>query len=191
MVDPARNLKRTAEALRPLVDDLREKQGWFGTVSAAPKDMCALLAEKDYVLYCGHGGGEEYAPRHALVARCVEAGRCASSLLMGCSSGRRSPSGVFEPFGVVDAHVLAGAPLVVANLWDVTDKDLDRFTLAAVGELFLSRDAGHGDRGDRPDGVDALSVVSASRRVCKLPRIVGAAPVCWGGIPWFPSTPSS
>ena len=75
-------------------------------------------------------------------------------------------------------EVPAGAPLVVANLWDVTDKDLDRFTLAVVEELFLSSASDAAG----PDA-DVLRVVARSRSVCKLPRIVGAAPVCWGGLP--------
>ena len=73
--------------------------------------------------------------------------KCAASLLMGCSSGRlREHGGEFEPTGkatpscaVVSAvagaplaYLAAGCPCLVANLWDVTDRDIDRFCKEVV-----------------------------------------------------------
>jgi hypothetical protein len=43
-------------------------------------------------------------------------------------SGRLRPAGgEFEARGAVTAYLAAGAPAAVANLWDVSDRDIDRF----------------------------------------------------------------
>ena len=47
---------------------------------------------------------------------------------MGCSSGRFSPRGDYEPVGVPLSYLMAGCPAAIANLWDVTDGDIDRFS---------------------------------------------------------------
>ena len=47
---------------------------------------------------------------------------------MGCSSGNLRDGGDFEPSGMALQYLLAGAPAVVANLWDVTDRDIDTVT---------------------------------------------------------------
>lgn len=47
---------------------------------------------------------------------------------MGCSSGRFSPRGDYEPVGVPLSFLMAGCPAAIANLWDVTDGDIDRFS---------------------------------------------------------------
>lgn len=65
---------------------------------------------------------------------------------MGCSSGAVTEYDELEPFAVPLAYMQAGAHnndsttteqskcmSVIATLWDVTDKDIDRFSLA-VGE---------------------------------------------------------
>jgi len=49
-------------------------------------------------------------------------------LLMGCSSGLLKPMGSYQPTGMALKYLLAGCPTIVANLWDVTDRDIDRFT---------------------------------------------------------------
>ena len=47
---------------------------------------------------------------------------------MGCSSGNQYVMGDFEPYGTILAYIIAGCPCVVGNLWDVTDRDIDRLT---------------------------------------------------------------
>ncbi|KAL6756796.1 peptidase family C50-domain-containing protein [Haematococcus lacustris] len=85
--------------------------------------MKALQSHALFV-YFGHGSGEQYLPLAAMRSmRC-----CAANLLMGCSSGRLRPHGEYEPAGAVLSYIAAGCPAVVANLWDVTDRDIDRFS---------------------------------------------------------------
>ena len=56
---------------------------------------------------------------------------------MGCSSGRLNgwdskheitglTQTYYEPSGIAMSYLYAGSPCVVGNLWDVTDRDIDR-----------------------------------------------------------------
>lgn len=114
----------------------------------------ALTRDRGLMLYCGHGAGQVFYPRKSverlLGSSCADdfgeinvpaagARRCkASVILMGCSSGRlmsvnrknsKSLENIpvhFEPEGIALSYLSAGAPCVVGNLWDVTDRDIDR-----------------------------------------------------------------
>ena len=72
----------------------------------------------------------------------------------------------------------------MGNLWDVTDKDIDRFSQALLTCWLSGGGGGGGDGGSAPaggqGGVDMSAAVGASRAACKLPHLVGAAPVCYG-----------
>ena len=82
--------------------------------------------------------------------------------------------------------------MAVGNLWDVTDRDIDRFAKTLL-EKWLSEGPGEGgmqeaqaeqDSRDRVHGSERLLCVSRSvsdsRSVCRLPHLIGAAPVCYG-----------
>ena len=82
--------------------------------------------------------------------------------------------------------------MAVGNLWDVTDRDIDRFAMTLL-EQWLSGGAGEGGKqeaeaasraSDTACGAERLLCVSRSvsdsRSVCRLPYLIGAAPVCYG-----------
>jgi separase len=82
---------------------------------------------------------------------------------------------------------------VVANLWDVTDKDIDRFSATTLHHWLgcappqdsdaCDSDRDKNDRGSAAPGGPGdtvASAVAASRGVCKLPHLIGAAPVVYG-----------
>lgn len=56
----------------------------------------------------------------------------AAVFLMGCSSGALHTAGSYEPIGMALHFVGSGAPATVANLWDVTDGDIDQMTKTAL-----------------------------------------------------------
>lgn len=61
------------------------------------------------------------------------------------------------------------SPAIVANLWDVTDKDIDRFSESLLKQWL------------DPDTYLSLpEVLSQSRRACKLKYLIGASPVLYG-----------
>lgn len=61
------------------------------------------------------------------------------------------------------------SPLVLGNLWDVTDRDIDRFTKALL-ESWLSAGS----------GAPLLDHMGPSRRATHLKHLIGAAPVVYG-----------
>lgn len=67
----------------------------------------------------------------------------------------------------------------MANLWDVTDKDIDKFSQALLTS-WLSGGGGNEAAAEQGAGSDMTAAVAASRAVCRLPHLVGAAPVCYG-----------
>ena len=82
--------------------------------------------------------------------------------------------------------------MAVGNLWDVTDRDIDRFAMALL-EKWLSKQGssestgseavrlGNGRHSQRTEEELCISgSVSQSREVCRLPHLIGAAPVCYG-----------
>jgi separase len=76
------------------------------------------------------------------------------------------------------SSLIAHSPLLVANLWDVTDRDIDKFSQAVFDSLRLTPTRG---------GEQSTSVVTAiaqAREVCKLKYLTGAAPVVYG-IPFY------
>ncbi|KAJ5064141.1 separin [Bipolaris maydis] len=142
MLNPSGDLAHTSKTMAPRLDQL--EGSWDRISSRAPseKEFENSLREKDLVLYFGHGSGAQYvkskAVRRLYAGQGGEEGRkagCATTLLFGCSSVHLSENGIFEPSGMLASYLTAGAPAVVGMLWDVTDKDCDRFAVKA-GELW-------------------------------------------------------
>ena len=79
--------------------------------------------------------GAQYIPGHEI----QKLDRCAATLLMGCSSGSLSLNGAYTPQGAPLSYLLAGSPVIVANLWEVTDKDIDRFGKAMLDAWLIER----------------------------------------------------
>ncbi|KAF9120925.1 hypothetical protein BGW39_010986, partial [Mortierella sp. 14UC] len=125
LLNPGKDLKNTEEEFKGYV---QAQPGWNGIIGRAPLDMECIqgLSKNDLYIYFGHSGGEQYIKPTQI----RKLGHCAVSILLGCSSGLLRGSGEFDPTGNVMNYMLAGCPTIVANLWDVTDRDLDRFSKA-------------------------------------------------------------
>ncbi|KAL1901332.1 separin protein [Sporothrix stenoceras] len=126
MLNPAGDLPSTEATFDgPLTSNLRGTS-WTRIVGRTPTEdeFESILRNKDVLLYFGHGSGAQYI--RGRTVRKME--RCrATALLMGCSSAGLNYNGEFELHGPVWDYMLAGCPAVVGTLWDVTDKDIDRF----------------------------------------------------------------
>jgi separase len=164
----------------------------------------SFLCEKELFLYFGHGSGAQYI-RGRNIKRLKQ---CAVTFLMGCSSGRMVECGAFEPYGVPWNYMHASAPAVVGTLWDVTDKDIDRFAMKSFTEWGLlerehikeeaaggkkkgknaaatgksrkqpSHSARERDLSKRKVALD--EAVARARSSCVLRYLNGAAPVIYG-----------
>ncbi|CAM9140010.1 unnamed protein product [Scytosiphon promiscuus] len=173
VLDPEANLPHTRKQLGPLFKGIEQRFGWSGVQGKAPSEetMMRALEEVDIFAYCGHGAGELLVGREAVAGLT----KCAAAVLMGCSSGRLKGYGDFEPMGMATSYLMGGSPAVVANLWDVTDKDIDRFSMALF-EAFLGR----GGEGSTKRALTLAHAVAQSRSECKMPFVIGYAPVCYG-----------
>ena len=77
------------------------------------------------------------------------------------------------------------SPAVLGNLWDVTDKDIDRFTtrlfetwglVESASTTTLTYDSDNEDRSD----CTLTEATAIARDSCLLPYLVGASPVVYG-----------
>ena len=83
--------------------------------------------------------------------------------------------GIHDAIGTPITYLLNGAPWVVGNLWDVTDKDIDRLSLVCMESVFKIEGKNSNDTHSN------ISIsLNQSRNVCKLKCAVGSAPVVYG-----------
>lgn len=170
IVNPGGDLLKTQEAFEEV---FKQQTDWKGIIGRIPScdEFKSAITGYDLFLYLGHGTGKNY-----LTGECIEKHPCqATTLLMGCSSGRLKLLGrQLEPAGVVLQYFLGGSPCIVGNLWDVTDKDIDRFTQTLL-ETWLPN---YGKQSE--PFVNVATAISTARNSCKLPFLIGAAPVVYG-----------
>ncbi|ORY08698.1 peptidase family C50-domain-containing protein [Clohesyomyces aquaticus] len=144
ILNPSEDLSHTLKTIKPRLDDMDGP--WSHIVSRAPseKEFESALKDKELVLYFGHGSGAQFIRSKSIKklymkSSTAEDGRqkpgCATTFLFGCSSAHLTENGIYEPSGMLASYLTAGAPAVLGMLWDVTDKDCDRFAIKA-GELW-------------------------------------------------------
>lgn len=164
VLNPHSNLPGTEERFR---DWFKNEPGWKGVIRSAPKsdELQSALVKQDLYIYVGHGAGA-----HFLDAQTLQRLDCnAVALLFGCSSAALAVRGDLEGAGIVLKYLMAGCPLVVGNLWDVTDREIDRYTVAFLQGWMKAG-----------SGASLLKYLSESRQAPKLKFIIGAAPVAYG-----------
>jgi len=74
------------------------------------------------------------------------------------------------------------SPTLVANIWDVTDRDIDKFAHSVLDKLRMKK--ADVDRWNDGGGTSVVAAVAQSRDSCKLKYLTGAAPVVYG-IPFY------
>lgn len=148
ILNPSGDLSRTQATLSPHLDPLATASDstWRSISNRAPSesDFSTALSETDILLYFGHGSGNQYIRNRTI----KKLQKCSSVVwLMGCSSGLVTEHGDFEPTSVPLSYLVSGSRdedsreetsdarkglclAVVATLWDVTDKDIDRFSIS-------------------------------------------------------------
>ncbi|XP_057825408.2 separase isoform X2 [Cryptomeria japonica] len=137
LLNPSGDLSTTQAAFE---DWFKNQRGWKGKSGEVPtpEECIFALQNHDLFIYFGHGRGEQYIPERNI--RRLD--YCAAVVLMGCSSGRLSYRGDYEPAGVPLSYLIAGCPCIIANLWDVTDGDIDRFSRVLL-HSWLEAESGH------------------------------------------------
>jgi separase len=193
VLNPGGDLNTTQSTFE---SDLQGLSTWNGIIKREPTEaeMRDSLESKDIFLYFGHGSGAQYIRSKAI----KRLNKCAVTMLMGCSSGALTEAGEFEPYGPPIDYMLAGCPALVATLWDVTDKDIDRFAKSTFEHwgLFNSQLAnseqtskGKGKKKAAPSPIvgeqkSLVRAVAEGRKACNF-RYLTAAAVCVYGIPVY------
>jgi hypothetical protein len=181
ILNPEGDLSDTEERLLPALESVGTDH-WTAYVNEKPQPgaLEAALSQKNSLLmYFGHGGGERIISKDQLANLGSRPNGIQSSvILMGCSSGElQSPnqdqasfsprSFHFEPDGLVLRYLLHGAPCIVGNLWDVTDRDIDIFTQTMLRSMFNGE-------------MSIPESLTSARADCKFRYLTGASPVCYG-----------
>jgi len=208
ILNPSSDLASTQAALLPSLSKVAAADGadWSSFVDRAPSegDFKSTLETSALTLYFGHGAGSQYIRPRTIkkLERCSEV-----VWLMGCSSGAVTEHGELEPQAVPLAYLSAGdknkttslaaaehvSPetsrclAVVATLWDVTDKDIDRFSLT-VGEewgLWSSAPEPSGSNNNNNNNNNKLPSKTPKKRE----RLAVVAPTTPQKAPKTPKTP--
>ncbi|KAG2661846.1 separase-like isoform X2 [Panicum virgatum] len=128
LLNPSGDLSSTQEEFHELFRNY-EWEGMAGSWDGQKtKELVLALTNHDLFLYFGHGSGTQYVSGKEI----EKLNNCAAALLMGCSSGTLHCKGSYAPRGAPLSYLFAGSPAIVANLWDVSDKDIDRFSKALL-----------------------------------------------------------
>ncbi|CAG8500770.1 1932_t:CDS:10 [Ambispora gerdemannii] len=185
VLNPSRDFPNTQRQFQEFFERF---ETWDGVTGRALMDYeCKNgLKNHDLYLYFDHGGGEQYIRSYQV----RQLDHCAVTLLMGCSSGHLKPVGEFDPSGVALSYIMAGCPALVANLWDVTDGDLDRLSKSLFNNWFIhpSQKVTRG-QDNKPvssttaqikQSVSLVQAVSLARENCRLKYLNGAATVVYG-----------
>ena len=194
VLDPENNLPTTRKTLGGVLEGYLKRWAWRGGFAGEAPDCDfvekQMRKEQSLFLYCGHGGGEGCFPRSEIEKRFKDRTCHSTVLLFGCSSGRLSSGGgaargvgrgwkvmEYEPDGVASSYLAAGAPCVLGNLWDVSDRDIDRLCVEFMEQWLEGKGGGGGKEGGKRDVAECIST---SRHVCKMRYLVAGAVVCYG-----------
>ncbi|XP_004637936.1 separin [Octodon degus] len=164
VLNPHNNLSSTEEQFRA---KFSSEAGWRGVVGElpSPEQVQAALTEHDLYIYAGHGAGARFLDGQAVLRLSCRA----VALLFGCSSAALAVHGNLEGAGIVLKYIMAGCPLFLGNLWDVTDRDIDRYTEALLQGWLTAG-----------PGAPLLHYVSQARQAPRLKSLIGAAPIAYG-----------
>ena len=194
MINAEGDLKKTELVFTPWLERMKSV-GWTGITGRAPieEEVKSALTNKELFLfvlahfllseleidgihrYFGHGGAEQYI-RSQTIRRLP---KCATTMLWGCSSGHLKDLGDYDSIGTPYHYMIAGCPALVANLWDVTDKDIDKFSETVFSKLGLDTLPPATDQ-VRDEEITLAGAIATSREVCNLRYLNGAAPVVYG-----------
>ncbi|GAA5821500.1 hypothetical protein JCM3770_000600 [Rhodotorula araucariae] len=180
VLNPGGDLKNTQKTFEPWLEEQVKEHAWTGVTARAPmeEEVKAALTNNELFLFFGHGGAEQYIRSQTI----RHLPRCAVTMLWGCSSGLLKDQGDFEPVGTPYHYMVAGCPALVANLWDVTDKDIDKFALSVFHLTGIAAPSTEPGTCPPPPAPPATltAAVARSRGVCNLRFLNGAAPVVYG-----------
>ena len=178
VLNPNGDLERTEQRFIDLfksITDLVPKSRLVVSEKPTEELFLDMMGNSSLFVYVGHGGGEQFARASEI----KKLDGIAPSLLLGCSSAAVKYHGNLSPSGMIYSYLQGGSPLVIGNLWDVTDKDIDKFSLSLFEKLGLAKMVPSTDQSNN-EFMSASEAVDRSRDSCHLKYLNGAAPVAYG-----------
>jgi len=181
LLNPTGDLRSTQSLFEK---DFEAQPGWRGFVGefdrGDQRNMALLhdiVSRSDTFIYCGHNGAESFlSPRDIPKLESLPK----VSLLMGCGSGRLQMRGDYDCAGTAIDYLVAGCPTVVANLWDVTDKDIDRLTMSVLCDWLGANMSELSEPMEDSLPQTISEAIARGRSACRLRYLVGAASVVYG-----------
>lgn len=158
LLDPANNLENTRNTVFEYFTSKKFNSNFLSGVigRSLNTNEISSLYKNELFMYFGHGTGKRYFEVPDITPKLL--------FLFGCSSCRLIHIENFKSNGYFLRHIKKNRTLI-GNLWDVTDKDLDRFTLAFLEDFFK--------------GKDILESIEENRKVCKLKYLNSSALVVY------------
>ena len=179
LLDPENNLKFTGHYFQHSLSSINQWTGFIGK-PPEPKQLRDALENQDVYMFFGHGAGSTYYKTipDGLDSVCIRT----ASIVMGCSSGKLFSDGsTIESYGSPYRFLLNGAPCYVGCLWDVTDKDIDKFSNRMLNNWLPNwKNIDGENESSNQMCVDICSAVNKSRNFCKLKSLIGASCVVYG-----------
>jgi len=123
VLDPEGNLQKTRERISEGLRVLGVTKGVCGRGLSSKE--CKEASEHDTLLYFGHGNGSKHLRTH---------GDGKTVLLFGCNSARLLCMKNYKRNGFLMKH-LSRNSTVMGCLWEVTDKDIDIFSMKVIERL--------------------------------------------------------
>ncbi|EGW34669.1 uncharacterized protein SPAPADRAFT_132760 [Spathaspora passalidarum NRRL Y-27907] len=172
VLNPGGDLGRSEERFKKYFTAHRN---WKGIIGRKPPEDEIIhgISNTELFVYIGHGGCDQYFKISNFFKHFLASGsKLPPSLLLGCSSGALKDNGIFEPSGNIYNWLACGVPMALVNLWDVTDKDIDTFSVSVFENWGLFK--------SDKEKVNFAEAVSKSRDKCTLRFMNGSAPVVYG-----------
>ncbi|KAF7683070.1 Separin [Astathelohania contejeani] len=174
LLDPEKNLENTRLFIGNFLKEKNIKKGIVGRIPI--KNEWEEALNHDLFLYFGHGNGCKYVQDKSYIKQ-----SCGGiKFFFGCSSAKLFCTENFKRDGVVLKYFEEylsckneRLPLILGCLWDVTDKDIDRFTVGFLDDLM-----------DNKKMQCVANLVMERRKEFKLKYLNGAAVVVYG-LPTF------
>eukprot|EP01031_Cornospumella_fuschlensis_P024953 gene24953-30148_t len=175
-VDIENNLPATRNTMVEYMQGYLQKWRWEGVVGSIPESevVRSLASDKDVFIFSGHNAGDKLFIQTPSSSN-VQFPTHRVCYLYGCSSVKMTRHGVYDPHGSVMHHLLAGTECIVGNLWDVTDKDLDKLSMAC-----LDNSIQHTATSSCSPANTVVQALCGARGVCKMKYIVGSAAIVYG-----------
>ncbi|KAI5966335.1 ESP1 [Candida pseudojiufengensis] len=172
LVNPGGDLQSSESRFRPFMET---QKNWKGIIGSKPKEVeiVSNILNSDLFIYIGHGGCEQYIKISDLI-KATKNQSLPPSFLIGCSSGEIQDNGKFEPSGLVLSWLNCKSSAILVNLWDVTDKDIDAFTISMFEKWGLF------PKNNQENNEHLANSIRKSRDVCVLKYLNGAAPIIYG-----------